>query len=111
GLLLFPRGSAITAQAFDPDELTLSGDPRPAIDGVRVTAGGYSVSPAGVAAYADRGERLDALAWIDRAGKLDRLADSEGYTELSLSPDGTRVAAVKAGDIWLVDLERKTSLR
>jgi len=111
GLLLFPSGSAIMAQAFDPDALTLSGDPRPAIDGVRVAAAGYSVSPAGVAAYADRGERLDALAWMDRAGKLDRLADSEGYTELSLSPDGARVAAVKAGDIWLVDLERMTSLR
>ena len=68
GLLLFPRGSAIMAQAFDPDALTLSGDPRQAIDGVRVTAAGYSVSPAGVAAYADRGERLDALTWIDRAG-------------------------------------------
>jgi eukaryotic-like serine/threonine-protein kinase len=112
GLLLFPRGSAIMAQVFDPDVLTLSGDPRQAIDRVRVTAAGYSVSPAGVAAYADRGEGLDALTWLDRAGApLDRLANSEGYTELSLSPDGTRAAAVKAGDIWLVDLVRKTSLR
>jgi serine/threonine-protein kinase len=39
------------------------------------------------------------------------VGEAEGYSELDLSPDGKRLAAVRGGDIWVIDIDRNTTLR
>jgi Tol biopolymer transport system component len=81
----------------------------------------FSVSPTGVLAYQEAVPLPRArIVWRDRAGKQLRSIEapegtSEGYT-LSLAPDEKRVAVSTDDentleDLWVVDLERATSLR
>jgi len=57
----------------------------------------------------------NALVWVDRQGREEALqAPPRGYTQVRLSPDGTRVALYVAGDtldIWIWDLARRTLTR
>jgi Tol biopolymer transport system component len=97
----------------------LTGDPVVIADPVGFTNsgfGGFSVSASGQVAY--RAAGLRQLKWFDRAGKameatLDPDAANLWFPELS--PDGERVALVRTvqdnGDIWLMDLVRRSMSR
>jgi len=57
-------------------------------------------------------QRSARLKWVGRTGtEVGLLGEAEGYSELDLSPDGTRLAAVRGGDIWVIDIDRNTTLR
>lgn len=129
GRLLFLRGGTLLAQAFDERSLQPQGDPIPVAErvGSLFLSGQFSVSPSGVLAF--RGGKtalwLSRLSWFDRQGRqLGNVGDTEtySYTDLALSPDGTRLAAaridprVAGGEvgiwvIWLLDLIRGVSTR
>jgi eukaryotic-like serine/threonine-protein kinase len=126
GRLFFLREGTLLAQAFDEKSLLLRGDPIPVAErvGSLFLSGQFSVSPSGVLAF--RGGKtalwLSRLSWFDRQGKqLGNAGEPEAYsyTDLALSPDGTRVAATRIdpkvaggeGDIWLLDLIRGVSTR
>jgi Domain of unknown function (DUF3471)/WD40-like Beta Propeller Repeat len=52
------------------------------------------------------------LTLFDRQGKVLRTLGEPGfYDEPVLSPDGTRVAVVRAGDIWVFDVSSGTNTR
>jgi serine/threonine protein kinase len=123
GYLLYVRDRTLFAQKFDPDRLTLSGEPVAVAHDVEYVPtwgdAGFSVSENGVLTH-QSGGRLDRqLIWYDRSGKqLSVLGEPAEYRDNPrLSPDGRRVAVmridpeVRSGDIWLYDVARGTGSR
>jgi hypothetical protein len=52
------------------------------------------------------------LTWLDRQGKsLGTVGEAGGYSEIDLSPDEKRLAAVRNGDIWIIELDRNVTTR
>ena len=120
GHLLWLRGSTLVAQRFDPERLTLSGEPRPVADPVGTSVfGGMTVaaSSSGLLVHGRAGGRQ--LSWVDREGKatgsaINTLRSTMGepgdYFTFRVSPDGRRVAGSRASgsgrDLWMADVER-----
>jgi Tol biopolymer transport system component len=111
--LLFLRETTLTAQPFDPDRLTMTGEPFPVAEQIRISGappfGFFSASDSGVLAY-QTGKAAGApqLAWLDRTGKtLSTISDPAAYADLALSPDGKRalISLFGQGDIYVLDLE------
>jgi Tol biopolymer transport system component len=116
GALLFSDAGTLMIQGFDAASLTVTGQPVRAASGVssyaRTSAADFAVSPAGTLVYRTGGQRSARLAWVARTGtEIGPVGEAEDYTELNLSPDGKRLAAVRDGDIWVLDIERNTTLR
>ena len=117
GQLLFVRQGTLIAQAFDAARLELQGSPFSVVDRIASasTAQGsvaVSASLAGPVVYrtASAGGRRQ-FVWFDRSGKeVGKAGDPVAAEELSISPDGRRVALPQLInnniDIWLLDLGR-----
>jgi Tol biopolymer transport system component len=122
GRLLYIQGTGtLMARILDPKTLQLTGDPVVVAEGVGLsTNNGYadvSVSSTGTLFYG-RGsaEQRTRFAWKDRGGKVLGTVgqEVEGPFSFSLSPDGTKVAYVPAGnqsDVWVLDMTRGTTAR
>jgi Tol biopolymer transport system component len=118
GQLLFVRQGTLFAQAFDATRLELQGDPFSVVERLASssTAQGLaavSTSVAGPILYRTAsGGGGRQLVWFDRSGKdVGKVGDPVGAVDVSLSPDGQRVAlgyqAINANvDAWLLDLRR-----
>ena len=117
GQLLFLRQGTLLAQTLDARRLELTGEPVPIAERVGGTpadyTGFFTASATGVLIYRNLvGDEISQLTWYERQGKpLGVAGEPRSYTNLLLSPDGTRASVVVAGDIWLVDLARGTSIR
>ena len=118
GQLLFMRESSLLAQPFDERRLEPIGEPIPIAKqvGSYFLSAFFSASATGVLAYR-AGYFVSRLSWLDRNGKEISNVGETGpntYTDLTLSPDGTRLATARvshniAGSspgIWLLDLVR-----
>ncbi|MGA2606851.1 MAG: hypothetical protein ABSH01_05265 [Terriglobia bacterium] len=126
GRLLFMRDGTRLAQLFDERRLEPLGEPVPVVEqvGTFLLSASFSALANGVLTYraGKSATALSALGWYDRQGKELGDAGEPGtysYSDLALSPDGTRVAATRidpkssgAGQvIWLLDLTRLVSAR
>jgi serine/threonine protein kinase/Tol biopolymer transport system component len=128
GYLFFVRQGALFAQRFDPDKMTLDGEPSPITEQIvpadRIavsfqTSAAISASDAGVVAYrrGSSAQTARQLVWFDRAGTpKSRLgASMDTISNLSLSPDGRSIVLGRSlngnVDIWLVDATRGTPIR
>jgi Tol biopolymer transport system component len=127
GYLLYVRDGTLIAEPFDPNSLTLSGDPTVLINDLlvnqRYTYGVFSTSRAGILAFQSGKQKgLSQLVWRDpsgrRLGDLGTPGDLTGSgSSIALSADGHWAAASRVdsstgdGDIWLYDLERGTESR
>jgi eukaryotic-like serine/threonine-protein kinase len=119
GNLLFLRGEALMSQPFDTGRLALTGSAVQLADRVSTNsfAGLFSLSNNGVLGYAVTGNSSRQLTWFDRQGKvLGHAGEPAVRDELSLSPDGTRVAEGRVDDkgtwvVWGLDLARGVSTR
>jgi len=117
GYLLYAREGTLLAQPFDAASATVSGDPVPIADGVRMFNGVYglfSTSASGVLVY-ERGETADGgtPVWVDRSGRTSP-AVPEGFDNAlfpRLSPDGRRLAVIRDGDVWVQDLAGHPPIR
>jgi Tol biopolymer transport system component len=120
GFLLFVRDRTLVAQPFDVQSLALQGDPVPLGEGLGSDTLGlasFSASRNGVLVF--KGGELSGtrLLWVDRAGKEAPALEAVGeYADVSLSPDGTRLAydlggGANRGDLWIRDLARGVSSR
>ena len=120
GHLIFMRGATLMAQPFDPNKMTLSGEPAAIADGVDSFAarivGLFSVSNTGTLVYRRRHGPRTVLTWFDQQGNpAGTLGDPGDYASPAISPDGSRVAVAMGPeanrDIWILDVARGTSTR
>ncbi len=126
GHLLFLRGLTLVAQAFDPERLTLSGEPIPVAEEVGVAGtvrgnrfGVFSASDTGVLAYqTSRGVAVHQLAWFDRTGRhLADVGDRASHQSIELMRNGIHAplsvmdAARGTRDIWMFDTTRGVRTR
>jgi serine/threonine protein kinase/Tol biopolymer transport system component len=120
GHLIFLRQGALMAQSFDPNKMTLSGEPAAIADGVDSYAGRnyglFSVSNTGTLVYRGGTGAQTVLTWFDEQGNpAGTLGDPGDYANPAISPDGSRVAVAlgptPSRDIWILDVARGTSTR
>jgi Tol biopolymer transport system component len=116
GHILFVREGTLMAQPLDSAGLQLAGDAVPVAEQVAANqVGEYSISSTGVLVYANGGGGGGRqLTWYDRQGKPgDNVWTPGAYNELTLSPDATRVAVVRAGpaETWIFEFARGASTR
>ena len=99
GRLIYTRDGNLIAQTFDPRRGTLSGTPIPIADHIAFDAlfgfGAFSASTNGELIYRTGEAATKAgLVWYDRTGKqLSALGENDRYSDVSISPDGSRAAA------------------
>ena len=97
GHLVFGRGNALFAVAFDPESLMINGSPVPVLEGVTLGWGGqttqFAFSKTGHLLYVPQ-SRLDVgIMRVDRAGTTEPLLRTPGqFSSVSVSPDGTAIA-------------------
>ena len=125
GYLVYQRDGAIYAHPFDPETLSVVGDPSLVAGGGRYDGatgrGSFSVSRGALAYYTlgrggarGRGTENPAgqFAWVDKQGRnLGPAGDAGPWGDIGLSPDGTLLAVTRVdggGDIWIVDWQRGT---
>jgi serine/threonine-protein kinase len=116
--LLYARRRAVFAMPFDRSRLETTGVAVRVLEGVQTAVTGatqLAVSRDGTLAYVP-GDPDRRVMRIDRNATRTPLLDSRGvYSDLSLSPDGTRLAmsieSEKSIDIWVADLARGTLTR
>lgn len=119
GYLMYIRGGNLMAQPFDPDRLTLTGEPLLVANKVysffNTGAADFSVARRGTIAYTKYVSRTQ-LAWVDRAGRRLGTIGPQNINVRSgrLSPDGRHLVAalynVERGhqDLWIFDLDTGT---
>jgi Tol biopolymer transport system component len=117
--LLYLRDQRLLAQRFDPQALAVSGDQHPVAEAVGSAAAGSftlaSVSTTGVLAYRSAPQQAGGLpTWVTRAG-VDQGAFMGLASQLAsyprLSPDGSRVALVVSGDVWVYSASGRPPVR
>jgi Tol biopolymer transport system component/tRNA A-37 threonylcarbamoyl transferase component Bud32 len=115
--ILFTRGNALLAQAFDSGKLSMVGSPFTIASGVAGSEA-YAASETGVVTFHPSVSGSLQLTWYDRTGKrLGTVGAVDEYSGPVLSPDGKRLAvavgsvAAKTRDIWVYDLVRGGSYR
>ena len=116
GYLLFARNSVLLAQKFDPEALSLEGDPAKVQEGILTdisyNMAVYTVSKTGALLFetgqAEAGARP---MFVDRTGKVVRmLEDRSEQDQPRYSPDGKQVALylydtrTRRSNIWIYDL-------
>jgi Tol biopolymer transport system component len=114
GYLLYLRdGKTLVAQPFDRQRYVLSGEPHTVSDEVLyltlVDRAVFGVSGKEIlVAQTGKGASLSQLTWFDRSGKpTGTVGKSGSYSNVSLSPDGRRVATDQTDpdgrriDIWI----------
>jgi serine/threonine protein kinase len=119
GYLFFLRGTALMVQPFDAGRMELTGQATQLADRVSATLydGLFSVSNNGMLAFGATGGNDRQLTWYDRTGKvLGHAGEPTARDELSLSPDGTRLAEGRTDDqglwtVWMLDMARGANTR
>jgi hypothetical protein len=117
GYLLWLRGGTLVAQELDPGTLTLTGEQVHIADPVTrvgtTSQMNVAVSAGGLLLYSAVNARRQ-FTWIDRAAPgrkpLDVVGEPDEYGAFRLSPDQTRIAAMRdrpgGSDIWLLAVKR-----
>jgi len=123
GHLIAVTGQGVlSAIPFDEKRLEVTGPPRRLVTGVRTNHAdfnaNFAISQTGTLAFvAGDGLRgFSDLAFIDRQCAVEKItSEPQWFDKARLSPDGRYVLAeiltLKSSDIWLVDVERRTSTR
>jgi eukaryotic-like serine/threonine-protein kinase len=122
GYLLFPRSAGasfpvpgtLMAQPFDVRKLDLAGEPAPVAD--QVSAVTFSASLSGTLVYGRPTEADRQLTVFDRQGKVAGTVGEMGNygstaSFMAFSPDGGRIAAIRAENIWIFDRSRGAGTR
>jgi Tol biopolymer transport system component len=110
--VVFSRGAVLMSQRFDPQALELQGDAAPLpfgnvafMDSKALSI--ISASENGRLAFLPQPESVSRLVWVDTKGREEgEVGEAGGYDDAALSPDGKRIAVVRAtpdgSDIWLL---------
>ena len=121
GHIVYGVGGTLRAVGFDLDDLEVTTDPIPVLDGVITKSTGaanFGMSQSGFLAYVagpQQGVVERTLVWVDRAGREEALAAGPRlYRYPRVSPDGTRLALALEDqeiDIWIWHFARETLTR
>ena len=121
GYILFEQDNNLMALPFDAKNLQVAGEPRPIAQQVSFdrNAPVFCSSDNGILLYeSNKVAAASELVWVDRQGKeLGKVGKLEGYGDISLSPDESRLAYSsqdkKSGtdDIWVYDITRDVPTR
>jgi len=119
GYLLFARSDQLMAQAFDPDNGKVGGEPQIVAKGVVNDPSTWHMdasAAAGLLVLASGGTGDWQLLWMDRSGKqISTVAEKLSNLQLArISPQGDRIALqidTGANDIWVLDLARGIKTR
>jgi serine/threonine protein kinase len=107
GHLIFQQGSTSMAIPFDPESLSIQGDPVPVLEEVEL--GPYIADDGTMIYVPTRGESNAHLVWVDRKGALTPVpAESLNYSHLDLSNDGETALLNVNSDVYAIDLDRGT---
>ena len=122
GHLVFAREGTLWAVPFDRTELAVTGPEFPILEGVSQAlntnrgtddtgAAQFAVSLSGSLAYIAGSVAPDfkrEIIWVDRDGRTESIGIEQArYHIVRLSPDRSRVALDKGGQIWTYDLDRR----
>jgi serine/threonine-protein kinase len=122
GHLLFGSKGVLYAVRFDPDSLTVQGDPVPVLSGVAgdnsTGAVHFSVADDGTLAYVPGSgtSAARALVWVEKNGTQTPINIPKGqFNDARISPDGSRLAVLQgssgSGDVWIYEFSRSTFTR
>jgi len=123
GHITYAHQGALWAVPFDLSKLEVTGEPLAVLPHLRTESSlgkaQYAFARNGLLIYAPGGTGdVSRLVTLNAAGRLDTLPfEPARHGCLSLSPDGTRLAALVADgatgewDVWVFDLARGTRLR
>ncbi len=123
GRLLYVRSNILMGQRFDPESMTVNGEPVPLVTGIEVTAlrqmADFSVSHNGAMTYRAGAASSPRMAWLDRQGNQVQEIPGEhragANPELRLSPSGkwTAFTRMEGGnmDVWLMDNGKSVASR
>ena len=117
GHVFFSRDNTLFAQPLDVERVELRGEPVPIASPVAFRASGdvgyFGVSSGGTLAYlAGESQGRVQLTWVDRNGEPVGTVGKPGlYSQLTLSPDETRVALALRDDLWVMDVSRGVERR
>src|SRR5262249_48082439 len=119
GHLLYNREGTLLAQRFDAARLELGSDPVPVAEQIAEEAnprrpGWFSISSNGTLAYREQEPSAGVPVWVDPSDrKTSPILDPPParLDQLQLSPDGRRLAAIVAGDVWVYNLGGRPPLR
>lgn len=107
--IAFSRGAEIHAVAFDRARQAIAGPDDTVVSGV--ARGQFTLASSGALAYAVAGDSArPTLTWIPAAGAAVS-GDLAALDDLTISADGSRVAGVSNGDLWVGDIARGTTTR
>ena len=104
-----------TAVPFDSINWQLDGKPYPVLEQVISDGPAYGLlnstfSRTGTLVY--RSDMGVTVQWLEPSGKTQPLMGKPGdYAQPSLSADGSRLAVILKGDVWVHDWRRGTSER
>jgi eukaryotic-like serine/threonine-protein kinase len=120
GHVVYVQKGVLMALQFNPEQMTVSGNPVPVGENVRESGLGaahYGFSRLGSFVYVPGGasDGQQQLVWVDRKGNEELLAAPQNiYVAVRISPDNTRVALDVRGAgtaTWIYDLSRHTLTR
>jgi dipeptidyl aminopeptidase/acylaminoacyl peptidase len=124
-VLIFARQARLYAVSFDPEALSVTGDPVPVLEGVVHSLYGvgavawsgaaqFDVSENGSLLYAPgsiESPQVSSLGWVDRQGNVSPLTGMRPMARFAarVSPDGKYIASSELHvnkDIWIFDPAR-----
>jgi serine/threonine-protein kinase len=124
GHIVYAKLGSVLAVPFDVSRLAVTGPPLAVLDDVQMNSDGHfyadlEVSASGALVYVPGAPRQveSSLLWVDREGRAQPLTPRKGsWAHPRLSPDGRRLSLLinsdlESWDVWLLDLERDTSVR
>ena len=105
GRVLYVQNGALWAQRFDDRSF------EPIGEAVQVAADvGLYWASRDTLAYTAEDSQSSQLTWMDPRGNETKVGEPGRYSQIRLSPDGTRAAVTRRGaggsDLWLIDLVR-----
>src|SRR5262245_28014779 len=106
--IAFSRGNEIHAVAFDRARQVVAGSDQALIGSVARAQ--FAVSRSGAIAYSIASDTTrPSLTWIPTGVSVS--PDLAALQDLTLAPDGSRVAGVNGSDVWVGDVNRGTTTR
>jgi eukaryotic-like serine/threonine-protein kinase len=120
GHLVYALGDTLHGVPFDLTTLTVTGNAVPLEQGVMralnalTGSANYEISNQGTLVYARALDKISStFAWVDRRGRATPFPamglESPQYPRLS--PDGTKLAVINDGDLWVYDLGGRPAIK